>query len=461
MVYKAIDVLKRACRFRRAIVVAPLRPAYEVWPAEQRKWADFAGLKVQVLHGLTKRDDVLFGCDADVLVVNHEGLPWLLGADLGGTSGRRIMAGYDEKRLKRVGACTLVMDELTKFKHTNTARFKMLKGALPSFERRWGLTGSLGAEGLLDLFGQCYVLDLGAALGRYVTHYRTQFFVPNVYTHEWKAKEGAAEAIHARIAPLMIRLEAHDLPPVVEDVMTVELPPKARKIYRDLEAELIADVGRGVVTAANAAVASMKCRQVAAGGIYEDRFPPAGGITEEAARGDFGQKRKWVNLHDGKAQAVAELLEALAGEPLLVAYDFRHDLDRIAQAVGKSYLLDGELPYVGGGVSPKRAADLFARWNAGRLPLLLGHPQSIGHGVNLQGASARHVAWHTLPWPFELYDQFVRRIRRQGTKAESVFSHLIVAKDTIDEAQVWSLRARAKGQGTLYDALKKYARRRR
>lgn len=436
----ALKVLKSKGMVEKVLLVAPLRVCHSVWPKEVEKWTDFNGFKVSVLHGPDK--DEALRADADVYVINPDGLPWLLGSQKSSTATGKTKVTVDVKRFKEFGFDTLVVDELSKFKHTNTQRFKALKQVLPTFGRRWGLTGSPASNGLLDLFGQCFVLDQGRTLGPYITHYRMKYFTPSFDGFSWKLKEGAEEQIYERVKPLALRMAADDyleMPTLIENNIRVDLPAKALDVYRHLEDDLIAKVEKKVVVAANAAAASMKCRQVANGGVYIDEETKD--LFRE--RGD----RAWVDLHDQKVEALADLVDELQGEPLLVAYDFEHDLERIRKRLGK------DVPYIGGGVSTKLASELEDKWNRGELPVLLGHPQSLAHGLNLQ-ESGHHVCWHSLTWNYELYDQFVRRVLRQGNKSKKVFVHHIIARGTIDEAILGSLKSKRKGQQALFDALR-------
>lgn len=449
--YGAFKILLKKKVASKMLVIAPLKPCYLVWPKEQEKWTDFSGLKVVVLHGDTRDVDLIE--DADVCVINPDGLDWLLGAKRMKSSNGKVSVTTDLKRFKSFGFDTLVVDELTRFKHSNSGRFKVLKTALHTFSRRWGLTGSLVANGLLDLFGQCYVMDMGRTLGQYITHYRMKYFTPSFDGFGWNLREGAEEEIYERLAPLVLRLAAEDyvdMPQVVDVIREFELPPKVRELYDRLEEDLIARIDDKVVVASTAAVASTKCRQVANGGIYLDQE-----VIELLDQREIKKsKREWLNLHTEKVDLLADLVEELQGAPLLVAYDFEHDLDRLKTKFGS------DIPYIGGGVSAKRFKELEAAWNHGELPILFGHPQSVAHGLNLQQAG-NHVCWHSLTWDFELYDQFIRRIRRQGSKAKRVFNHHLIAKGTIDETMLWALRSKDKGQKALYEALKKMRTRRK
>lgn len=423
----------------KTLIIAPKRAVYSVWPAELEKWEDFGGLTVALLHG--KGKDAALEQDADLYVINPDGLEWLLGLTKERTPTGRTRVTVDMKRWKALGFDNLVIDELSKFKHPHTQRFKALKQVLHTFDRRWGLTGSPVANGLIDLFGQCYALDEGRTLGKYVTHYRNQFFTPSFDGYSWDLKEGAEEAIYQRVKPLALRMAAGDyleMPTLIENNIRVDLPEAAMNIYEELEEELFVQIEQKVVVAANAAAASTKCRQVANGGIYVTDAP-----DDLAPR---SSKREWIDLHTAKVDALADLIDELQGSPLLVAYDFQHDLARLQERLG------AEVPYVGGNVSDKRGAELVKMWNAGKLPVLLGHPAAMAHGLNLQEAGC-HVAWHSLTWNYEWYDQFIRRVWRQGNRNRRVFVHHLLARGTIDETVLGALRAKKRGQQAFFAAL--------
>jgi SNF2 family DNA or RNA helicase len=434
----AIKQLKAEGKISKVLLIAPLRVCVSVWPKEIEKWVDFNDLKCVVLHGPDK--DAQLKQDADIYIVNPEGLEWLLKPKSACGQVR-----IDVQHWKGLGFDALVIDELTKFKHTTSKRFKYLKSVLKSFKYRWGLTGTPASNGLMDLFGQCYILDEGEALGKYITHYRMTYFNQSYNGFDWTLKPGADKLIFEKIKPLALRMAADDylqLPALTNNYIRVELDAKTRKAYDQLENDLLTRIGDKIVTAATAASASIKCRQVANGGIYLDR---------EVGEGIQSGKREFVNLHEVKSEALADLVEELQGSPLLVAYDFAHDLDRIRTRLKKVIGMD--VPFIGGGVSAKRGAELAQEWNRGNLPVLLGHPQSIGHGLDLQ-ESAHHVCWHSLTWDLDLYEQFIRRVLRQGNAAEKVFVHHIVANDTIDDVMLKALATKRVGQAVLFDALK-------
>lgn len=438
----AFKILKKAKRASKMLVIAPLKPCYLVWPKEVVKWTDFHGLRIVVLHG-PKKDEALME-DADVYVINSEGLPWLLDSTKTKTRAGRTRVDVNPAAFAKLGFDTLCIDELSKMKHPNTSRFKALKQVLHTFKRRWGLTGSPSANGLMDLFGECYVLDLGKALGPYITHYRNQFFTQvDKQGFVWVPKKGSEAQIYARLKPLMLRFGAEDyldMPDLIEHDISVELPPVARELYDRLEDAMIAAIDERVVTAANAAVASNKCSQVAAGGIYLD---PDVAPLLRVQKG----KREWALIHDEKTDALEDLIDELQGQQLLIAYEYNHDLERIAAR------FKAAVTVLGKGVSPKDMVEYERAWNAGEIVNLAIQPASGAHGLNLQGASAAHVCWYTPTWNYELYDQLVRRLRRQGTNATRIWSHRIIAKDTVDEDRVAALTRKERGQNALFAAL--------
>lgn len=451
---KAIQILKEDLGiFTRALVLKPMRVT--AWQDELHEWADFHNLTYDVLHGPNKLERAL-DRKSDIHIINPEGLDWLFGVGHSRSPMGRKRVEIDMKRFRALGYCTLIIDELGKFKHGSSYRSKTLKKVVPYFRRRWGLTGNLSPNGYEDLHGQCFMLDLGRSLGAYITAYRRLYFIPNSYTFKWTLREEAKPEIHKRIAPLMLRLEAKGLPPLREVDVKVELPPAARKIYDELEADMISRLGSKTFVAANSAAVSVKCRQVAAGGLYPEIDGDAD-LEEFPKRG----KRQAVHLHDAKTDALEDLLGSLGGEPMWCAYWWRHDLERIRARLGKEYHFEGDLPYIGGGVTPKRASALQNAWNAGKLPFMLGHPMSVAHGLNMQGSSAGHVGFYSMTYDFDLYDQFIRRLLRRNTGAKSVIAHRFVAIDTVDEAMCWSVRAKGIGQNGLYDALMKLAKRRK
>lgn len=444
----AIKLLKQKKKIGKVLIVAPLRPCYLVWPNEIAKWTDFEGLSHVILHGPNKEEALK--TEADIYLINPEGLDWLLNVNKSKTKTGRTSVAVKAGDFKKLGFTTLVIDELSKFKHPNTQRFKALKQVIHLFNQRWGLTGSPASNGLMDLFGQCYILDGGKALSPHITHYRNMFFDLSPWDKfRYIPRPGAEEKIYKLIAPLMLRMSAEEyltLPEMVIDNIRVDLPDKAQAIYDVFEENLFASINDKIVVASNAATASMTCRQIAGGAVYETPDMADMKAVQRKARG----KRDYLEIHDAKIEALKELIEELQGEPLLVAYQFKHELDRIREALGK------DTPFVGGGVNTAKLKEIEAKWNRGEIPVLLGQAGAIAHGLNLQKV-ARHVCWFSLTWNYEDYDQLNRRIWRQGNKASHVFVHHIIARNTVDEALLGSVKSKAKGQNAFFSALQALA----
>jgi SNF2 family DNA or RNA helicase len=258
--------------------------------------------------------------------------------------------------------------------------------------------------------------------------------------YNWVPRAGAEEAIYSRLKPLVLRMSAADyldLPPYIPNTIKIDLPEKAQKVYDQMESMLVATVEDDVVTAANIGAATGKCRQIANGGVYTSS-PDA-------------TKKTWADVHEAKLDAVEEIVEELQGKPALIAYEFDHDLDRLRRRFGE------DTPYIGGGVTQSRFREIEKEWNEGKIPILLAQPQSVAHGLNLQGTGAA-VIWHSLTWDLENYEQLIRRIWRQGQK-ERVVVHHIVARGTIDEVVMRSAAAGGKKDRTqqaLLEALKSH-----
>lgn len=414
--FAAFRILRKAGLVKKMLVVAPLRPAHSVWPREAQKWDEFRDIRVCVLHGPDK--DHKLRAPYDVFVINPEGLSWL----------------FEELRGKPFPFDMLVVDESTKFKHTDTKRFKCLRPHLNSFKRRVILTGSFAPNGLLDIFGQVFIMDLGNSLGRFITHYRNTYFNTTGFGgYTYVPKQGAAEAIYAKIAPLTMRMAAKDylqLPELLFNTILIDLPPLARKVYDQMEELMLAELDGETIVAANAAVATAKCRQIANGGIYS---------------GDLHESQ---NIHSAKTDAVVDLVEELGGKPALIAYEFKHDLERLQAAFPGA-------PHLGGGVTAKKQREVEDAWNAGNIQVLLAQPQSVAHGLNLQGVGAA-VVFHSLTYNLEEYEQLIRRVWRQGQK-ERVMVHHIVARDTVDQAILKAIARKDHTQQSLLSALREYA----
>jgi len=387
------------------LVVAPLRVARETWPAEVAKWSEFAGLRVALLHG-PKKDDILRSSSADVYLINYEGLPWLCNNYFG----------------RPLPFDVIVFDELTRLKNAQSGRSKALRPHLKGGPRwRWGLTGSLAGDGdYLDVFGQQLVLDDGAALGKFVTWYRNAHFTQGFDGFTYTLNRGHEQQVLAKLAPYWFRMEEADyaeLPEIVDHPIEIALSAGKRLAYTTMRDAYVAKFGDRTITAANAGAAYAKLAQMANGAVYDDA-------------------REVHHIHDDKIEALDDLVEELNGLPLLLGYEFNHDLVRL-----QKWHIDRfkkELPYLGKGTKPAQEAAWIAAWSRNELPVLAGHPASMGHGLNLQEGGCTNICWFSLPWSYELYDQFVRRVRRGGNVAPRVFNHMLVVKGTVDEEKLAS-----------------------
>ena len=452
----ALTILKKRSMLGKVLLVAPLRPVYDVWPGEIEKWLDFNHLTYAICHEASRAEmEKICRQDVDIVLINPEGLESMLDPEvhvkhkmvMDPITMKLVEKEYKDKvvnrtRFKKLGFSMLIVDELSKFKHHDTQRFKMLKQVLDTFDRRWGLTGSPAANGLLDLFGQCFILDMGNALGRYVTHYRRAYFDSDRYQHKWTLRPGADQLIYERIKPLVLQMgyEHLKMPDLLVNDIYVDLPDDVMRFYLKMEVLFTASLEQGRVTALTAAAASTKIRQIASGGVYLDPEVLANGLQAPKS------ERKWVNLHSAKTDALRDLVDELQGDPLLVAYDFEHDLDRL-----RSKFKEGEFAEDYG---MKEFRGLTKRWNSGAVPMLFGHPASIGHGLNLQGASG-NVCWHTPTWNRDHYDQFTDRVWRQGNERPSVTVHRIIARNTIDEVIIGSCDSKGTVEEALFTGLRK------
>lgn len=423
VVLSAFRILKLKGLAKKMLVIAPLRPVHGVWPPEAKKWEQFADYSVGVLHGGAKAK--VLKQQHDIYVINFEGLGWL-SSQLNG---------------KDWPFQILTVDEISYMKNTQTQRFKTIKPLLDKFDRRWGLTGSPAPNSLLDIFGPQLILDQGATFGPYISRFRTEYFFPSGYGgYEWKLQSDGEARIHAALAGKVLRMAALDhldLPELTYNDIMVDLPPNARKLYDAFENNLTVELNSGNVTAVNAAVAVMKGQQIANGGSYLD---------DDGS----GNARISTHLHDAKTEAVLDLVEELSGQPCIISYHFAHDLERLKAAFPNA-------PIIGSGVVGHKLDSIIDDWNAGKTSVLLAHPMSAGHGLNLQG-TGHAVIWYSLTWSLEIYEQFIRRLWRQGQKNHIVVHH-IMAKDTIDEAIMMAIRRKDKTQQTLLTAVRDYVNR--
>lgn len=426
----AINYLIRAKKIKAALVVAPLRVIYSVWPEEIKKWKNFSNLTCTILHGKTKKS--LFDTAKHIYLINPEGLPWLVKA---------LLAS-----LKAGGQCpfnALWIDESTKFKnHETKTRFEPIKTMRPLFKRRHIMTGTPAPRGLLDLWAQLYLLDGGETLGKNFYKFRKKYFYTDDWNkHKWIPRPGSADKIHRAIAPSVLEISARghlQLPAIIYNKILVTLPDKAMALYENMENDFFMELDGAQASAQAAVAASLKCHQIANGRVYED--------VEKGAV--VTATRDILDVHSAKLDALRDLVDELNGKPLLIAYHYKHDLAALKKLFGAN------VAHIGSGVSVNETKKTIEKWNLGELPILLGHPVSMAHGLNLQ-AGGNDVCWFSLTWNLEEYLQFNARVYRQGVKG-SVRIHHIIAKNTIDLVMFSRLGEKEKVQKSLRDALREY-----
>ena len=392
----------------RVLVVAPLRVARDTWPAEIRKWEHLSGLTYAVAVGTEEERLRALRQRADIYIINRENIDWLI-------SKSGVPFDFD----------MVVIDELSSFKSHQTKRFKALMKVRPRVKRIVGLTGTPSANGLMDLWAEFKLLDMGKRLGRFVGQYRETYFVPDKRNQQmvfsYKPRPGAEEEIYRQIADITISMKAADflaMPGRVESEVTVFLSEAERKRYERMKAEMVVELGGREIDAVSAAALSGKLLQMANGAVYDE-------------------DGKAVVLHSRKLDALEDIIEAANGKPLLVAYWYKHDKERIQKRFATREV--------------KTSANI-ADWNAGKIPVALIHPASAGHGLNLQEGGSSLV-WFGLTWSLELYQQTNARLWRQGQKDTVVIQH-IIAKGTIDERVMAALSQKDKTQAALIDAVR-------
>ena len=398
---------------RKVLVIAPLRVARDTWPAEIRKWDHLCGLTFSVAVGTELERKAALMQDASVYIINRENVQWLV-------ENSGLPFDYD----------MIVIDELSSFKSYQAKRFRALLQVRPGVRRIVGLTGTPSSNGLMDLWAEYRLLDLGQRLGRYITHYRNRYFAPDkrngTIVYSYKPLPGAEDAIYDAISDITISMKAADhlqMPELVINEVRVELTDEEWETYSTLKKELVVSFGDEEIDAVNAASLANKLCQMANGAVYAD-----------------GQKV--LPLHDHKLDALEDLIEAANGKPVLVAYWFKHDLDRITERLQQLHIPFARVD----------KADSIERWNRGELPVMLIHPASAGHGLNLQSGGCTLV-WYGLTWSLELYQQTNARLWRQGQQ-HTVVIHHIIAQGTIDERIMQALRQKDKTQTALMDAVK-------
>lgn len=410
------DLIRNRFETQRVLVIAPIRVARDTWPAELNKWDHLAGLTVSPIIGTTKQRQAATHRQADIYTIGRENIPWLVKHH----GGRWP---YD----------MVIIDELSSFKNPQAKRFKALKKVRPKINRIVGLTGTPAPNSLLDIWAPFRLIDNGQRLGRYITHYRDQYFTPGrrngTIVYNWNLRPGADQAIYDNIADITVSMRTTDylqLPEATHQHITVQLPPKARKHIDTLKRDLVLDLDDDTIDAANAATLSLKLQQLAGGAIYNEA-------------GD-----DYITIHDEKIQALTELVDQAAGNTMLVCYWFKHERDRILAAIPGARVLDTQQD--------------FEDWNAGRIPVALIHPASAGHGLNLQ-TGGHIMVWYTTPWSLELYEQANARLHRQGQTEPVSIIHIDTAgsidqtihqaltrKDTTQQALITAVKAQLEGK---------------
>ena len=399
---------------RKALVVAPIRVCQNSWPDELRKWDHLRDIRWALAVGTQAERLAALRENAELTIINRENLAWLI-EDSG------VPFDFD----------LVVLDELSSFKNWQSKRYRAFMKVRPRIKRVVGMTGTPSSNGLIDLFAEYRCLDMGERLGRFIGKYRDEFFAPDrrngSIVYSYRVLPGAEEEIYRRIGDITISMKTTDyldMPELVTSEYSVALDEEERKQYDAMKQDLLLQLPEGEVTAANAAALSGKLSQLSGGAVYADD----GSVTV---------------IHSKKLDALEDIIEGANGSPLLVAYWYRHELERISERLSSLHIPFARLD---------RPEDI-RRWNAGEIPVALIQPMSLGMGVNLQQGGST-IVWYSLPWSLELYTQTVDRLFRQGQQAETVSVIHITAKDTIDGRIVRALKDKDSTQAALIEAVK-------
>jgi SNF2 family DNA or RNA helicase len=413
----AIQELREIGFIDKVLIIAPKKVAQVTWKDEINNWEHLKGLRISVIDGTAAQRRAAMMADADIYTVSRDNVVWLV-VEHGG-----VKLPYD----------MVVIDELSSFKNPASKRFKALRRVRKFIPRVVGLTGTPAPNGLIDLWAQMFLIDEGKRLGKTITGYRDRFFTAGRkngdIVYQWDLKSPAEETeqkISDLIKDICISMSAEDYLKMPDKLMyydRVKLSDKDFKAYKTFEREQVLEfIESGeTITAASAAALSNKLQQFANGAMYD-------------------ADRKVLQLHDEKIEKLKELVEAANGQPVLIAYTFKHDLDKIMDALKEYKPVKLE--------KPEQVAD----WNAGKINVLVTHPASAGHGLNLQ-KGGHILIWYGLTWALELYQQFNARLYRQGQK-KPVSIHHIIATDTVDEKIIKSLDGKDTTQRSLMDAIK-------
>jgi SNF2 family DNA or RNA helicase len=392
----------------KVLVIAPLRVARDTWPAEIEKWDHLHDLTYSVAIGTEQERRNALIAKADIYLINRENVDWLV-------SKSNLPFDFD----------MVVIDELSSFKSYSAKRFKSLLKVRPKIKRIVGLTGTPSSNGLMDLWAEFRILDMGQRLGRYITHYRNNFFTPDKRNQQmvfsYKPLPGAEKSIYRLISDITISMKSTDflkMPKCVINEVPVYLSPDEQDIYDTFREDMVIKLKADEIDAVNAAVLSGKLLQMANGAVYDE-------------------DSNTHQIHDRKLDALEDLIEGANGKPVLIAYWYNHDLERICKRFDVRQI--------------KTSKDI-ADWNSGNIHVAVIHPASAGHGLNLQSGGSTLI-WFGLTWSLELYQQTNARLWRQGQR-DTVVIHHIVAKGTIDEQVMTVLRKKEKTQSDLINAVK-------
>ena len=410
----------------KVLIIAPLFVADVTWEDERDKWDHLRPLRISKILGTEKQRLAGLNRNADVYTINRENVKWLI--------------DYFVKKGRAWPFDMIVVDESSSFKSGSSQRFRALRKATAVVDRVVLLTGTPDPNGLMDLWSQTYLLDGGERLGKTLTEYRNRYFTPgrrngNII-YEWLPREGAKEAIFAKLSDVMISLTAADylkMPERIDNVVKLRMPPEAKEQYERMEEECILELESGDVVAGNKAAVTNKLLQMANGAVYyeEPEADEDGVVT--------GWQRKWVQIHEAKLDALEEIVEDY-GQPLVVFYSFQHDFERLMARFAR--------------YDPAviRSRKEIEAWNRGEVRLLFAHPASVGHGLNLQAGGSMAV-WFGLPNNLEWYQQANARLYRQGQKRTVVITHLLM-EGTQDVAVMRGLKGKTLNQDELIAAVK-------
>ncbi|KAA8973579.1 SNF2-related protein [Streptococcus agalactiae] len=392
----------------RTLVIAPLRVAISTWPDEIKKWDHLKYLSYSAVTGSEKERLDALKKPAHIYIINRENVDWLI-----------TKSGF------KWSFDMVVIDELSSFKSYQAKRFKSLLKARPKVKRIVGLTGTPSSNGLMDLWAEFRLLDMGERLGRYITHYRQNFFMPDKRNQQmifsYKPKDGAEKEIYQLISDITISMKSKDflkMPECIMNEVVVSLSEKEQKLYDSLKKDMVLSVGDDEIDAINAAALSSKLLQMASGAVYND-------------------DKESIHIHDRKLDALEDLIGGANGKPVLIAYWFKHDITRIKERFDVREIKTG-----------KDITD----WNEGKIPIAIIHPASAGHGLNLQ-AGGSTLIWFGLTWSLELYQQTNARLYRQGQDSTVVIHH-ILTNGTIDEDVMKALKAKERIQDALINSVK-------